>query len=1773
MAMIDEIKKVREAHRAADDSLFAQQNRVRAKERELVVLKRLGPKFAEQAGRLRREIEALNDTVTRERVNLDALGDRLGTLVDQLVLEQTPQQLVSQLDDRLPCVLFPLRIETRFMPGASGRELLVRVYPDDIAVHTHEKQLTRDEADAGVSYWTTRAVAATIGQPGERERADQGAWRALANAYGGTRASWIAGEIERRALEKPENQDLSFLLIRAHALAVLADPQLTPPESRAALQAVLSTAHPFAAAIHDAVLALVPQEGDIADEARQTIVATIDNGVLTYLGFDLEALKPETWSRAPRSEVMPDRLVLIGITDGVRREFPFPASIPSPLILGPNPQKLESELAQRAGDLVVGGDFAWIWDFDAAIKVGMAMRLPLPEPFASAGFDRLMVLGMHVSAEPADHSRMLEALIEDHRYSPDGCGFVRQGTPTNHTADVRSGFSTEDAEGEASFAEETVPPLPSSPEDLDKTDAQRFAEAWDVSLDVVGRLANGDGRDVSNAKLMNQALWPATFGYFFEELLEAEAAVNDRVRRFFTADVVARGSVPAIRVGKQPYGVLVTSAFGRWLPSDDLEGDDAPFLRQVHDVLVKVEAQWQQLVPQVSRVDAPGDSFVHLLNILGLQPTSAGFERRIGTYQTFLWNLAHLMIGGNFGGDDPMARYFHDVTARGIRQLGELGFQFPRLPKLFGLLFSSGTSPLNGPLVDDVATAEDEKLSETSELPATYAVTAPPDTASGDESETRNYIGWIASSALDTLKSQTFVGGSGAPLPIPGALLYRMLHRALLLASYDATMKLYEELQLVGAAVRREQDFTNVEAGRTVTRWEFMQARVNDVMPSVSGANLAIGDFLATSEGLARPAAELLREVRSSIARLEHLTTADLERLMVEHIDLCSYRLDAWQSALFARRLTRLNQLRVNPDGGPRRGVHLGAFGWLENVRPAPPAPVVAQEEIPESLREDDVAVVEQPNNGGYIHAPSMNHAVAAAVLRNGYLTHATQQDADHFAVNLTSERVRTALSFLEGVRNGQELGALLGYQFERALHDRYVIDGVALAQFILAFRKKYPLVADKVTPDSASAPIDLKESYQVVDGYALLQAVFLTAPPLGYPYGVDGLPSDPANSARQAIEAEVARLHDTLDAIADLSLAEGVFQVAQGNFARAGAMLKAMSEGQAPPEPEIVATPRGGAVVHHRIAVHLETGSVASPWPGPASPRSDAAPGLNKWLADRIGSPDSIRCNVTYDLDGVTRPVSVADLHLQPIDLVYQVGDQVGAMDGTRQINDATELEARFDQAYRLARRAADSSFDTSGRTTVLFMNRDGFATGVRTLFELLPLLRTLRQLVTTCRPLRLGDYRLPSEQTTDPALAANAAGWDLQQMIATLENAGGALQAALDALQDVLNAVPAGALNDDSATVPDLGAVDYPALIDRLVRTSLFGVAGAFPKVAFLPVPGANPPDAVRLALLRLRQALIRQGLLTHEAALARRQQAQALITFSGLPDEERNRLTADAKADTFQRAAALLLGDAFRLIPVFTLTNRIELEAARTFAVDRPAGEGLLRFTQSRMTAAAAGAAIADWRRLAVDEWLQGVASVRASARLLDDLQTYEELFGSAVLPIEPVQLPFDEKAHWIAVEFPEIDAAQLDDPAVFAPRGEFVSIVRHLPAAYSAAGPQAGLLVDEWNEVIPNRAETTGVALHYNQPNTEPPQCVLVAVSPTMRGHWEWDHLVESLVDTFDRAARRAVEPDFLRTTPYAQLLPAVLSTFTSFPFGTISTNFTAQAASLVVEGGQ
>jgi hypothetical protein len=96
-------------------------------------------------------------------------------------------------------------------------------------------------------------------------------------------------------------------------------------------------------------------------------------------------------------------------------------------------------------------------------------------------------------------------------------------------------------------------------------------------------------------------------------------------------------------------------------------------------------------------------------------------------------------------------------------------------------------------------------------------------------------------------------------------------------------------------------------------------------------------------------------------------------------------------------------------------------------------------------------------NDPGFVHAPSLDHAATVAVLRSGHLTRfgrTSDPEADPLAIDLSSERARTAQYLLDGVRSGQTVAALLGYRFERALHER------GLDVFIEPFRFIAPIVS-----------------------------------------------------------------------------------------------------------------------------------------------------------------------------------------------------------------------------------------------------------------------------------------------------------------------------------------------------------------------------------------------------------------------------------------------------------------------------------------------------------------------------------------------------------------------------------------------------------------------------------------------------------------------------------------------------------------------------------------
>ena len=157
--------------------------------------------------------------------------------------------------------------------------------------------------------------------------------------------------------------------------------------------------------------------------------------------------------------------------------------------------------------------------------------------------------------------------------------------------------------------------------------------------------------------------------------------------------------------------------------------------------------------------------------------------------------------------------------------------------------------------------------------------------------------------------------------------------------------------------------------------------------------------------------------------------------------------------------------------------------------------------------------------------------------------------------------------------------------------------------------------------------------------------------------------------------------------------------------------------------------------------------------------------------------------------------------------------------------------------------------------------------------------------------------------------------------------------------------------------------------------------------------------------------------------------------------------------------------------------------------------------------------------------------------------------EALTGSS-LSLDPLQLPRRTDDAWLALRFPDVHPVS-GDPFVI--DEDKLLYTAHYTAPFVAGtGLHCGVLVDEWTEVIPRTDETTGVAFHYDRPNNEAPQTLLLALPADFTGSWDWDDLVDTLHETLDMARKRAVEPRHVDTTAYARFLPATLSSVTRYP---------------------
>lgn len=1762
-----------------------------------------------------------------------------------------PQQNVSPLPDSSPFLLFPVRIETRFrtvspttppaniVVTAPAHQLLVRIYPDDCSIDTFEPLLSDSELSDVKGYWMN------IWRAGGVENDERAAWSSLVAAHGSGRSGWLIDTFQPQNLPGPTKASPTD--------EILVIPTTTP--LAAAQASAISTywqsvwlADGDAAKINAATAALNAAVGSatatnlIADYAPFNLSDTptaplTKSTVALSVAFVVFPADPptnqQTWSQAPQVRQFPDRFVVLGFNGTAQTLEAVGSPVTLPLYTGPDPSAdptvdPTSCIHPDGADLFIPDQLQWMVDFDRAAAAGMALAIPLtPEQYA-AGFTRLLVIGLQLGTTANDGAAGLQELLEHHQWSRSGFFLVPQGTPTHNSTGSSAGSTPED-DADTSFDDRKNRSLFQIVADpTQKQDGQWLAEFLGLDPAFVAGVHGCLGVDQMQARAMQTALWPATFGYWMDTLftpnLGTASIFSDdtiaQARAFFTSFVSGRGPLPAIRIGGQPYGILPTTAFSRiqWYQGGIfLAAVSQSFLGALYNLLRNIDADWTQLSQNVAWVGAGGDPHQSLLDILALQPSSVEYFSRNAQHLVLLFNMMNRFALG------PV--WFNSLTAGNVETdpvalLKRLGYTGTALPDVLNHFFLTD-NPQITTIIDD------RPLSETTGIRA-YT------------DDKRNYIQWLidaASTSLDTLREESGFTNNQSPT----ALLYLFLRHALMLGYYDSSYNFHRDAGFLSAtelfAMRTEPSFVHVAetAGGSESRFAALYKTESRITGSPT---LQVTDYITQQLATASATVDLASQI-SALKILVDASTAELERLFAEHVDTCSYRYDAWLLGLVNQRLAAQRTITEANRQQPL-GLYLGAYAWVENLHPS--TDQLSPVQLPADLAAQfpgTAPLLSDANNGGYIHAPSMPHAGAAAVLRSGFL--AAQSDAGNngaMSVNLSSDRVRVALTLIEGIRTGQSLGALLGYQFELGLHDDYQLAEVD--KFIYPLRQQFPLVANALasTKTPATTPIQAIEARNVVDGKKLVDQI-TTSGVKTYPWGVTGLPA--ATSDEQtALDGTADDLLNSYDAIADLALAEGVYQAVQGNYDRVASTIAAYTTGNFPPEPAIVNTAPPGLTLTHRFGIQFRPGLTA---PSGATPRAQAEPAIDDWLSGMLPALGHIVCSVTWTDPVSNTPqqhkVTLAELGLRPIDALYLLKpDKAQVM---------AELD---DRIQRLV--VAKWNPRPDAQIAIQYL---AATTGPHefSIFEAAPLLRNLRALFTNSRPLRASDV----QRANDASQQDNSNVFVDQSRITTPLAALTTLAGEIDTF---VNGALAPLLANTTANRPQIIAnVDsfLSKAVELLERAALlalpssgWGFLYSWRQTAFVDLLAAvvnliqrwtqklssfntaltaydalptSTSDTIRMDTLNRIELLVASQLdptLNTPALLrpalpgkassfqARLGQFQAIAasnvtSFATLFSQISALSTAEFDSQPFDVSAigdraAVITGDMSRVLSG-------QLAAAHT-RIDA---------TNAQLTAAAAAASASDQ-----------VAALTAAAKTLlgDDFQIVPEFSVSSAQGAEWANAvnasnsgaPFSYAKNTLKIDFP-IDewfygaarvraplrywesalmlagAFGLTPPAFTPIQLPFEAgapwVALEFPNTYTidsdrllytclysqAFDPtkhQCGVLVDGWTEVIPATKRDTALTFNYACPDNEPPQTMLLVASASNTGTWQWDDLVAALNETLDLAKKRGVEPAMLDPTAYSRFLPATVTASTTYGI-TIATALTAANGVMkVLEGG-
>ncbi len=1372
----------------------------------------------------------------------------------------------------------------------------------------------------------------------------------------------------------------------------------------------------------------------------------------------------DSLAKATRAVLLPERWCAIGYAAGRREVFRvWGNTIPDELTLSPD------WLATDNPEALLGGDRAWMVDFNAALANGMAMevtqaqiappppnvRFGAPFDLATGTLERLVVVGFEWTKNADDSAADFTDLLAAHRDSS-GLGFAALGTPTNNTEAAPAGYSP------STQRELPPPPAPNAgPEDQDALQLLQWAFGIAPAALPADNIDNPHLTDQRTGLHMMNALWRGTFGDYllqmWNPMVDGELVLGNStlygLRNYAMSYVRPTGPLPILRVNKQPYAMLPLVG-RRFADPGDLKVETA-----IGKILNVLRPMWELARAQVPLLtDGNVDKAKDILQTAAWSQTAFYRDKDNkavcmipNAFSDAQWLSRNNLVQNLIATQGPF--HYYDV------HIGYCNDFLPDPPYSAGYL--AGVPWVLANDKDPTKEAPDSTLFGTGNnyiAAIANAAVAAPDAA--NRVLQANQAGPALLQALLTYSVQLEKGDAADRFLAGSGALQKALSRAPSMMPYVEAVPENEAMFTVQTPKELQNLRVPAITGRATLGEHVANTLAAQWQPEGKSVAWAAAKGLYAGLDHVFVQARDLGGVKRSLVFLSGRSVGELNIAFRATLDTFSYRLDAWITARANRRLEQMRETRPT-------GLYVGGYAWVEN------------------LKADT-----RPASEGFLLAPSQAQAATAAVLRSGFMANHEQ---GAFDIALDSTRTRRAEDILQGLTRDQPLAALYGYRIERGLRDN------GLGKYIWPLRLAYPW-----RPIGGALPGDATEAIgarDVVDGvavnadwesdqgkvYGKLAASLSSMQPPANPVSVDD---------KTLFALVMADAQDLADSVSDLLMAEGALQVVQGNPARAAAAMAIADKQSLPIETQVGRTPRGGASYTQRIAV-ICPDAVAG-WP--ADRRALAEPALNAWIASMLGDPARYRFGAwVHRPDGHggdkvdVNPVFATwdDLTLSPLSAVLLAT-------GVAAPRLAGQAETGFRNAVAAALLAnAPNSATVSG----LDIDADAHNVGSLGLAAFEAIAVTLKTLIDKSRFATRKDLVRIDEQleATLPDLGEYA-GVDVDEIVQRADSLVAMFKTSSAAL---------------------LASADADALLAALANaTDVLPQANWPAQVFAIDAPGADPAqrekrgddarDALKAILDGLQAALdAPPPLLDNQLAANDAQRAQHAIErlkrlfgkdFPVLPRFAIGPYAAEFNASLGDQDA-LTVSDPWRINGWLSQVARVRDGADRFAAavsaheaLSQPFALGDLKVVQFPHAGGSTWAALPE-------AWQKDAGAVFDPKQVPEELHAY-----LAALPGTP---------------YHDINRVAPD-----------VTIALHAPGidALTAEGTLAAFVCDEWPELIPDPFQGAAIAFHYDAPGARPPQTILLALPPQLgQAAWSFDDAVDVIHEAFDLSQLRAVRP--------------------------------------------